>query len=153
MPPRIFGLEPPLHNHRQFHRHRHLYLLFTLSASEANQKADTSNSHLLTIRFVFTLAELVWIVIGVVCLRSKFRGQFKYRDSHLPRLQMQQTGFVRHAAEIIRQERREPREAELGAPDIGRYFNETRHLNEQPDTIRHDYINSLGRGLMYQTLQ
>jgi len=90
---------------------------------------QTQLIHLLTIRFIFTLTELVWVVVGVTCLRSKFRGQLKYCDSHLTRLQMQQTGFVRHTAKIVWQECSESRESELGTPDVGRYLNESRHLH------------------------
>lgn len=62
--------------------------LYTVSKmSEPECKAQVI--HLLTVWFIFTLTELVWVVVGVVRLRSKLRGQFKYGHSHLPRLQMQ----------------------------------------------------------------
>jgi len=90
----------------------------------------------LTVRLVFALAELVWVVVRVARLRSKFRGQFEYGDGHLSRLQMQQTRFVGHAAKVVRQERRQPRESKLRAPDIGCYFNEARHLcRQQSDSV------------------
>ena len=63
-----------------------------------------------------------------MCLRSEFRGQLIDGDSHLPRLQVQQTGLVSHTAQIIGQERCETGKPELCAPDIGRYLDKTRHL-------------------------
>ena len=82
----------------------------------------------LTKRLVLALAELVRIVVRVVGLRSKVRGQLVDGDGHLSRLEMQQTGLVGDAAEIVRQERRQTGESELGAPDIGRYLDETGNL-------------------------
>jgi len=74
--------------------------------NENSQKSvsDPEDSLELTVRLILTLAELVRVVVGVVCLRSQFGGQFKDGDGHLAWLEVQQTRLVRHAAQIVRQE-------------------------------------------------
>ena len=63
--------------------YKYSYLLTYLAANANKTKLST-----LTIWFIFTLTELVRVVVGVACLRSQFRRQFKDGDSHLTRLKM-----------------------------------------------------------------
>lgn len=52
------------------------------------KKKRITGLNALTERFIFTLAELVRVVVGVMSLRSKVRVQLVYSDGHLTGLQV-----------------------------------------------------------------